>query len=496
MDPQTPVIVGVGQATNRRPKVAHVLDMLEEVSRKANDDAGGHALERIDALHEVSQISWRSPAPATLLAQRLGIQPRERSVSTVGGSTPQTLINLVSDRIVAGEINGALIAGCEAFDSVRRAVSRGADDDRGRSDDLPADPAMGDDRSPVCPEELAARLVAPASIYPMFEQALAHRDGRTPDQQRIWLGELMAPFTKVAASHPDLAWFPKERTARELSDINDDNRMIAEPYTKNLNSILQVDMAAAIIVLSVEAAEKAGVPKDKWVFPWAGAKADDVWFLAQRPYFDRSVAMEAVGKAVFPAAGIGVDDVTHIDLYSCFPSAVQMSAEALGIPLDDKRSLTLTGGLPYFGGPGNNYVSHSIAILVQKLRETYGNETGLVTGISWYCTKMAMGIYGASPPPNGWKHPDMTDVQAEIDASSLELATDPEGEATVDGFTVEHDKDAGPVRAPVYATLGSGQRVVAVPADSDLPKQISGRNIVGARIKVRKGEGSPVYELA
>ncbi len=496
MDPRTPVIVGVGQTTNRRPKIAHVLDMLEEVSRKANDDAGGRALDRIDALHEVSQISWRSPAPASLLAKRLGIEPAERSVSTVGGSTPQTLINLACDRIVAGEINGALIAGCEAFDSVRRAVNQGADDDRGRSDDLPPDQSMGDDRSPVCPEELAARLVAPASIYPMFEQALAHRAGRTPDEQRVWLGELMAPFTKVAASHPDLAWFPTERTARELSEINDDNRMVAEPYTKNLNSILQVDMAAAIIVLSLEAAEAAGVPRDNWVFPWAGARADDVWFLAQRPHFDRSVALEEVGRAVFPAAGIDIDDVTHIDLYSCFPSAVQMSADALGIALNDKRGLTLTGGLPYFGGPGNNYVTHSIAMLVHKLRETYGDEKGLVTGISWYCTKMALGIYGASPPPNGWQHPDMKDVQKNIDSTALALAEDPDGEATVDGFTVEHDKELGPVRAPAYATLSSGQRVVAVPSDSEMPKQISGRNIVGARIKVRKGEGSPVYELA
>jgi acetyl-CoA C-acetyltransferase len=495
MDPRTPVIVGVGQVTNRRPHIAHVLDMLEEVSHAADADAGGHVLDRIDAVQEVSQISWRSPAPASLLARRLGIEPRERTVSTVGGSTPQSLVNEACDRIVAGEINGVLIAGCEAFDSVRRATKEGVSDDRGRSDELPPDQTMGDDRSPVCPEELAARLVAPASIYPMFEQALARRDGRAPDEQRVWLGELMAPFTKVAASHPDLSWFPTERTAKELSEISDDNRMVAEPYTKNLNAILQVDMAAAIIVMSMEAAGAAGVPKDQWIFPWAGAKCDDVWFLAQRPHFDRSVALEAVGKAVFPAAGIGVDDVTHIDLYSCFPSAVQMSAEALGIPLDDKRGLTLTGGLPYFGGPGNNYVTHSIAMLVGKLRDTYGDEKGLVTGISWYCTKMAMGIYGASPPPNGWQHPDMKEEQARIDATALDVMSEAEGVATVDGFTVEHDKDFGPLRAPLYATLEDGRRVVAVPADTEIPKQLSGRSIIGERVKVRTGEGSPVYEL-
>ncbi len=494
MNPRTPVIVGVGQLTNRRPRIAHVLDMLEEVARAADADAGGRALERVGAVQEVAQISWRSPAPATLLAKRLGIDVPERMVSTIGGSTPQTLMNQACDRIVAGELDGVLIAGCEAFDSVRRATKGGASDDRGRSDPLEPDQSMGDDRSPVCPEELAAGIVAPATIYPMFEQALAHRAGRTPDEQRDWLGRLMAPFTTVAASHPDLAWFPKARTAAELSDVTDDNRMVAEPYTKNLNSILQVDMAAALIVLSAEAAEAAGVPMDKWVFPWAGAKCDDVWFLAQRPAFDRSVALAEVGKAVFNAASIGADDVAYIDLYSCFPSAVQMSADALGIPLDDPRGLTLTGGLPYFGGPGNNYVTHSIAMLADKLRSA-PDSTGLVTGISWYCTKMALGIYGGTPAPNGWRHPDMSDGQAAIDAMALDIASDPDGDAVVEGFTVEHDRTGGPVRAPLYATLSDGRRVVAVPADIGIAKELSGRSVIGEKVRVRPGEGSPVYEL-
>jgi acetyl-CoA C-acetyltransferase len=493
MDPRTPVIVGVGQITNRRERIAQVLDMLEHVSRAADADSGGRALEHVESIQEVNQISWRTPAPATLLARRLGIEPRERMVSTIGGSTPQSLVSEACDRIVVGELDGVLIAGCEAFDSVRRNKKEGGSDDRGRSDDLPPDQSMGDDRSPVCPEELAARLVAPATIYPMFEQALAHRDGRTPDEQRVWLGEVMARFTKVAASHPNLAWFPTERTPSELSDVSEDNRMVAEPYTKNLNAILQVDMAAAMIVLSAEAAEAAGVPRDRWVFPWAGGKCDDVWFLAQRPSFDRSVALAEVGKAVFAAAGIGADDVAHVDLYSCFPSAVQMSADALGIPVDDPRGLTITGGLPYFGGPGNNYVTHSIAMLVNKLRGSEG--TGLVTGISWYCTKMALGIYGGSPPPNGWRHPDLSEAQARIDATALEIASEPDGKATVDGFTVEHDKEAGPVRAPIYATLDNGQRVVAVAADAGLPKEISRRSIIGEKVSVRTGEGGVVYEL-
>jgi acetyl-CoA C-acetyltransferase len=494
VDPRTPVIVGVGQVTNRRERIVHARDLMEEAARAANADAGGRAFDHIDSLQVVQQISWRTPAPATILAERLGLPDGERLLSTIGGSTPQWMVNQACGRIVGGEVNGVLIVGCEAFDSVRRTTKAGGDDDRGRSDKLPPDTVMGEDRSPVCPEELAARLVAPASIYPMFEQALAHRDGRNPDEQRVWLGKLMAPFTSVAASHPDLSWFPNERTPSELSDITDDNRMVAEPYPKNLNAILQVDMGAAMILMSAETAEAAGIPRERWVFPWAGAKCDDVWFLAQRPHFDRSVAIEELGRAVFGAAGIGIDDVAHIDLYSCFPSAVEMGAEALGIPLDDPRGLTLTGGLPYFGGPGNNYVTHSIAMLVDRLR-TRPKDIGLVTGISWYVTKNAIGIYSGEPPKNGWGSPDMTEMQARIDATALDVTSDGEGDATVVAFTVEHDKDLGPVRAPLYATLDDGRRVVAQLADASLPAQLSGRSIIGERVKVRSGEGGTVYEL-
>jgi acetyl-CoA C-acetyltransferase len=494
MDPRTPVLVGVGQITNRRPDIAHTRSLMAEAARLANTDAGGNAFAHIDSLQTVQQISWRTPAPASLLAELLPLPPGERLLSTVGGSTPQWMVNQACNRIAAGEVKGVLIVGCEAFDSVRRNAAAGGSDDRGRSDELEPDTVMGDDRSPVMAEELAAKLVAPASIYPMFEQALAHAAGRTPDEQRVWLGKLMAPFTTVAHSHAELSWFPRALTADEISTVGPDNRMVAEPYTKNLNAILQVDMAAAMILMSAETAEAAGVPRDKWVFPWAGAKLDDVWFLAQRPHFDRSIPIEEIGRAVFAAAGIGVDDVAHLDLYSCFPSAVQMGANALGIALDDPRGLTVTGGLPYFGGPGNNYVTHSIAIMAQRLREN-PSDVGLCTGISWYVTKNALGLYSATPPRSGWQNPDMSDAQARIDATAIEVASDGEGPAVVDAFTVEHDKEAGPVRAPIYATLADGRRVVATPADADIPKQLSGRGIIGEKVNIRSGDGGTVYEL-
>jgi acetyl-CoA C-acetyltransferase len=385
-----------------------------------------------------------------------------------------------------------LIAGGEALDSARRAAKEGItfDADEEASDQ---DTLIGDDRSPVSEAEIRAGVIAPAQIYPMFEQALAARDGRTPTEQRLWLGELMSRFTAVAANNPETAWFPVAREPSFISEVTADNRMIAEPYTKNLNAIIQVDMSAAIIVLSAEAAEAAGVPRDRWVFPWAGAKADDVYLVAERPVLTEARGISEASAAAFAAAGIGIDDVTHVDIYSCFPSAVQMGAAALGIALDDPRGLTVTGGLPFFGGPGNNYMTHSISVMAERLREE-PEGIGVVTGVSWYMSKHTFGIYSATPK-NGWRNASTEDAQAAIDATAIEIAKRPDGDAVVDAFTIEHDRDSGPARAAVYATLPDGRRAIAKPARASIPMELTGRSLVGEKVRISSGEGGTVYEI-
>ena len=494
MDPRTPVLVGIGQITNRRERIVDAMTLMEEAVLLADADAGGRALERVRSVQVLSVVSKRYSASATTLASRLGLLEGERITTTVGGSTPQWLVCDACDRIVRGELDAVLIAGAEALDSARRAAKEGIAFDGGDPEAPGEDTLVGDDRPPVGDAEIRAGVVAPAQIYPMFEQVLAHRAGRGPDEQRRWLGDLMASFTKVAASNPDLAWFPAERTPGEIASVSSDNRMIAEPYTKNLNAILQVDMSAALLLMSVEAAEAAGVPKEKWVFPWSGAKCDDVYLTAERPDLGRAVGLEEAARASFDAAGITIDDVAHVDIYSCFPSAVQMGAAALGLSIDDPRGLTVTGGLPFFGGPGNNYMTHSIAVLASRLRAD-PESIGITTGVSWYMSKHAIGVYSCKPPPSGWRYPETKQAQARIDETALEVATRAEGEAVVDAFTVEHDREKGPVRAPVYATLADGRRVVARPADPGTPAAISGRSIIGETVKVRSGEGATVYEL-
>src|SRR5205814_519899 len=217
--------------------------------------------------------------------------------------------------------------------------------------------------------EGAVGLLAPPVVYPLFENALRGAAGETIDEHDAQVAGLWSRFSAVAATNR-WAWSPVARTPEDLRRSGPDNRMVAFPYPKLLNANMQTDQAAAIIMCSLTVARAAGVPDDRMVFPLAGADAHDHWYVSSRRDLHSSPAIGAAGRAVFGAAGIGPGDVAHVDLYSCFPAAVQIGAAELGFPLE--RSLTVTGGLTFGGGPGNNYVTHSIAAMVDELRRGPG----------------------------------------------------------------------------------------------------------------------------
>ena len=492
IDPRTPVLVGAGQVTNRGDRLVDPMILMEEATRLALADSGGAVGGRVQSVQVVNLLSWSYPAPADALARRLGLPDGERLSTTIGGNTPQWLMARACDAIASGRLDGVVIAGAETMDSAKRARDQGVASYGGERGNV-TEQVVGDDRTGIGPAELAAGLMAPAALYPLFESALAARAGRSPDEQRAFLGRLLAPMTELAAALPELAWFPEVRTAEEISTVTADNRLVGEPYTKRMNSIIQVDQGAALVLMSAGAAEAAGVARDRWVFPWSAAECNDVFLPSERPDVSRSPGIAAAARAALAASWRGIDDVALFDLYSCFPCAVQMSAEALGIDVFDPRGLTVTGAMPYFGGPGNNYVSHSIAVMVDRCRRA-PDAIALVTGLGWYVTKHAVGLYSATPPPQGWKHPDCTADQASIDATAVTVAADASGEAVVEAMTVVHDRKAGPTSAPVFARLRDGRRVVAVPADPALPAALSGISLVGATIRVAPAEGPPRYE--
>lgn len=474
---RTPVIIGVGQSIER-DEIVSCIDLMERAARAAADDAPG-VLDRVQQVTTVDVLSDHRKRPATEVAQRLGLGAARCRTTTVGGNTPQWLITRTAEEIAAGELEAALLTGAEAGASQKRGTPPA--DSIG---DDPPDEVIGVERFGLTPYELAIGLAQPIHIYPMFESARAARAGRSYVEHREHLGRLMAPFTAVAAKHP-FAWFPTERTPADLTTVTPDNRLTAEPYTKRLNAIMAVDQGAALLVCSLAVARDAGLA-DQATFVWSGADANDVFEVPARPDFVRSPGIEAAGTAALAAAGRGLDDLDWLDFYSCFPSAVQAGADALGVAYDDPRGLTVTGGLPYFGGPGNNYPMHSVATMVGKLREAPG--LALTTGLGWYVTKHSVGVYGSEPPPDGFRRGDTSASQAEIDASAIDVVDEAEGAATVEASTILYDRDGEVTGAPVYARLDDGRRIVARLDDGSLGPDLAGVLLVGARISVA---GSP-----
>lgn len=492
VDPErVPVILAAGE-TSERSELVTPLDLAERAAGAALSGAPGLG-STIDRVEVVGILAGGGPAPAASLAARLGIKPTLTATTTVGGNTPQWLVGRAADDIVEGRVRAVLIAGAEALRShLARRPGGAAAPTAADIDGVEPDPVIGDARPGLSDPETAAGLLLPAHVYPLFENALARKCGRTPEEHRRVLGELMSPFTEVAATRPH-AWFPRPLSADDISTPSDDNRLTAEPYTKRMNAVIAVDQGAALVVTSLAVARLLGA-EDRAVFVWSVADASDVWFPSQRRDLTSSPGIAAASIAALAAAGAGIDDIALLDVYSCFPSAVQIAAAALGVAQDDARGLTVTGGLPYFGGPGNNYCTHSIAALTESLRGAADGTLGLITGLGWYITKHSVGVYGSAPPPRGYRRGDTSADQARIDASALEVAPIAAGmaAATIDAATVVYDRDGAPISAPAIATLDDGRRVVARAPQEDLG-QLAGSNITGWRVTI---SGSPpTYHL-
>ncbi|HZN12959.1 MAG TPA: acetyl-CoA acetyltransferase [Acidimicrobiales bacterium] len=484
------MIVGVGQLTRRPESAADAtepLAMMAEVTEAAADDSGAGAglLKRIESARVIDTLAWRYPNPGALLAQRLGMPLRDSVKMAAGGNSPQMAVNDTALAIQRGELDAAVVVGAEAVYSRFMARKEGVAQDWTQEStpiDGPEPRKIGIDRPGTSEAEMARSMVMPTQIYPIFENALRARAGRSIEEHQLVISELWARFSEVASGNP-YAWSPQRRTAEEIRTVGPDNRMIGFPYPKLMNANIQTDQAAAVIVCSVAAAEAAGVPRDRWVFIHAGADGHDHWFVSERDNLYSSPAIRACSRAVYELADVGGDDLAHVDLYSCFPCAVEVGADEFGLGLD--RELTVTGGLTFAGGPGNNYVTHSIAAMTGVLRDDAGS-VGLCTANGWYLTKHAAGVYSTEPPASGeFRH---RDVQAEVDATPARASVaDFDGPGTVESYTVMHERDGSPAMAIVACLTPDGRRTWANSNDNDLLSAMTREEFVGRPCSLSTG---------
>jgi acetyl-CoA C-acetyltransferase len=518
LDPdRTPVIVATGQTESRDLSLGPV-ELAEAAAAEALSAAPGLG-KRLERLTLVNILSRRAGiAPASVVAAALGLGDVARETTSIGGNTPQAMVERAAADIAAGRLQATLIVGAEAVRSGKLkpagvAAEPTSAQPSGTTPEPPLpplppepsqpDPVVGLDGQDLSDEERMAGFFIPVHVYPLFESVLASRAGRTPAEQRAYIGRLMAPFTEVAAGHRH-AWFREVMRAEELSTPGPSNRLVVEPYVKRMVAFLGGAQAAALAVTSLSVARDLGLA-DGAMFVWGAASAHDVWSPMARPDLGKSVGVEVAGKAALVAAGVGVDDVGLFDLYSCFPSAVQMAAAALGLDLDlDKPSpvgrFTVTGGLPYFGGPGNDYTTHAIATMFDLLRQGPDASLALVTAVGWYMTKHSVGIYGSTPPPQGYRRADTASAQEQINATAVACvkAGDPvESLATVEASAVFYDRDGAAVAAPLIATLDDGRRVAASAAEGEV-EAVAGTFLVGAKVAVTSppaAQAAPEYRV-
>lgn len=451
-DPQlAPCLIGTGRRTwNDGSPTPEPLDMWEEVARSAVDDAGVRrdVLGSIDHLGLVHCQSWTYDRPVGRLAERLGTVGIHLSESILAGTSPQRLLDEAAERMLRGECSVALVVGGEAF-ATRNAILR-----RGETPDWshphPSPPILPIDLDEwYLPTEIAHGVLPAWLTFALLEQARWAARGAT-SADRDELGEVMARLNTVAAANPD-AWFRTLRSASEIAQPSASNRMVATPYTKLMTAFMDVDMAAANLMVTRAVADAWGVPEERRVYLRGWGFARDAVHLGTRHDLSSSPAMRAATGAAFTMASMSVSDIDVFDLYSCFGSAVLFARDALGLRHDDPRPISLTGGLPYHGGPSSNYMGHSISHLVDHLR-AHPSQAGMVTGVGMHMTKHVAAIYSSIPGP----------IVRDAEESSTQqwLATSSSPDVTV----VDHADDRCVVRAAtvVHASDGSPDHAVAV----------------------------------
>jgi acetyl-CoA C-acetyltransferase len=483
-DPRTPVLVGVGTAS----RDAEACDLMEGATLAALADAGGHGLGPAVDRVAVPQGSWKYPDPARLVAERIGASRATTHLVELG-IPQQSLVNDALAAILSGASEVAVVVGGDA-----RRWSRGRDQ--------AGDPVVETHQDGVVPDvvrrrsgplfepvEAANWLWDPVQQYAMIDNALRAAEGRSLDEHRAEIAELWSRFASVSAGNPDAA-FGRTVDPVWLATPSPDNRPLAFPYNKWHSTQWTVDQAAALVLCSVEAARRHGVPADRWVFPRVGLESSHAVSMLARERIAGWPAMEVLGGTAAAWLGGPVAGAEVVEVYSCFPSAVRVQQRALG--LDPAGTPTVTGGMAFAGGPFNNFVLQSMAAVMAPLRDAPGR-LGCVTTVSGLLTKPGLGVWSARPDGRPPLLADLAYEVAAVTGTRDVVATldGYDGVGTVATYTVTYDGMA-PAGVTALCDTEDGRRCVSLSSDADLAARACTEELIGVRVRVGSGTFIPV----
>lgn len=485
LDRRTPVIVGVGQV-NGASGAEEPVDLIAMAVERAIADVGSARIpvDRI-ALTKIGTQQYRN-APR-LVGERTGFANARTLQCNHGGHTVQILLAYLAAEIAQGRSEAALIAGGELGSALRSGrlrsdVGTPSSGDAEIESGVPdPDEALGDDLYQWIghPHELALGIHEPIQMYPLMDTALGAALGRTREEHVEAVSRLWSRFSQVAAKNP-YADDRRGYSAEELATAGPKNRYVGYPYTKLMNSNQFVDQAAAILVCSAGVAMGLKIPRDRWVFPWASVTAFEP-FVSERWELHESRALAIAARRLEEMVGRPLREFELIDLYACFPFAVQTQARALGLPLD--AELTLTGGMRFAGGPWNNYATHMLANLVTRVREA-PDALAVCSANGGLATRFCVTAYSGRPSADGFRHLPAPFVDPGR-RRPLEMA--PRGVGRIEAYTIPHDRANEPTHAIAACRLADGARAWARLSDADDLREMLANDPVSLAVRFSDG---------
>ena len=497
-----PVIAAVGEYIDRPKRLDEArepVDLMVEALKGCEADAGVRLLDRVGLLSLIGLVSWPYKDPVTLLAQKLGIAPAEAVNASMGGETPVRLVHEAAKRIAMGEDLVAAIVGGEASHARGQAEKSGVAPPWTPAASKEETVRFPSSRFAMSPIAKQLGVMNPAQVYPFYEVAAQAAWGQTPAQGMWESAELWARYAAVAADNP-YAWIRSAPDAEAIGTVNADNRLINWPYPKLMVANPAVNQSAAVVVMSLARAREVGIAEEKLIHIWGGANAVEPEDYLHRDRYDHSTAQTAVLERSVAIAGGDAGRFRHLELYSCFPVVPKMALRTLGLD-PGLHPPTVAGGLTFFGGPLNNYMSHAIAAMVRALRAHTG-ELGLLYGQGGYVNKHHALVLSTALAPT----PMATDYSVQAVADAARGPTPPlregyAGPAVIETYTVRYARDGAPIDAIIIARAPDGGRVMASAPASDAETiallTSTQRTAVGVHGQVQAGAaGAPVWTPA
>jgi acetyl-CoA C-acetyltransferase len=480
-----PNIIGAAQFTQRKgtPQPLDSLSLMVKTSQDAiKSTQTEKIIDFIDAVYMVNISSWSYEDAPGELSKKLGITPKKMIYLPDGGQSPQMLVNRASKAIASGEHRCILITGGEAAYTISKTY-KGTRPEHWPRKKPPK--YINGEKWNLSEIDKKYGLFFPSLTYAIFETALRASSGRTIEEHRIYMGKIMERFSKVAANNP-LSWTQNQFTADEITIPSPKNQPVVYPYTKRMCANNFVDQAGSIIVTSEEIASALNIDKKYWIYIMGGVDLKNIAQIYRRPRLDSSPAIRKGFQIALDQAGLKLSDIDKFDLYSCFPSIVEILMKELGITEEDPRDLTVTGGLPYFGTPLSNYSLHAIINTVGLIRANPTLKIMIIAN-GGYNTKQSIGIYGTERPKEDWGVRDDSKIQKSILSKILpDIAEKVNGKLTVEGYSIIYDRSGQSKRAVLVGSLENGCRALAIiTSDSDMLSPLESQDLVGMKFMIK-----------